>query len=407
MLAVQGPAGAVVPGRRVVVTGLGIVSCCGIGIDAFWAGLSATPEPGERRVAGFDPSAWFGPKDVRRIDRFAQFAVAAAAMALEDAGAGEDSGRLGVDPERAAVVIGTGVGGLGTLEEQITIGLERGMRRISPFLVPMMMPNAGAAAVSMRYGWRGPCETTTTACAAGTHAIGNGARLIATGRCDAVLAGGAEAAMTPTALAGFGNMTALSSTGVSCPFDAARNGFVMAEGGAVLLLEELERARSRGARIYAEVLGAASTADAHHITAPAPGGVGAITCMEQALADAGLPAEAIRHINAHGTSTPLNDAAEAEAILKVFGTPGPPVTSIKGVTGHALGAAGAIEAASLVLTIDRGLIPPTAGYTTPDPAIAIDVVHGGPRAWEPGPALSNSFGFGGHNGCLVLGPAPA
>jgi 3-oxoacyl-[acyl-carrier-protein] synthase II len=212
--------------------------------------------------------------------------------------------------------------------------------------------------------------------------------------------------MTPTGIAGFTNMTALSSSGVSRPFDARRDGFVMAEGGAVLVLEEWEAATARGAKILAEVLGAASTADAHHITAPAPGGSGAVTCMELALSDAGVDAAQVVHINAHGTSTPLNDAAEAEAICKVFGSPGPAVTSIKGVTGHSLGAAGAIEAVSVVMSMRKGLIPPTAGYGEPDPEMAvIDVVRDEPRPWQPGPTLSNSFGFGGHNGCVVFGPA--
>ena len=386
-------------GRKVAVTGLGIVTTAGIGKDEFWAGLCRPGPVGPRRVEAFDATAWFGPKEVRRVDRFAQMGTAAAEMALEDAGSPD------VDPDRAGVIIGTGVGGLQTLEEQIRVHDEKGPRRVSPFLVPMMMANAAAGTVSIRRGWRGPCETTVTACAAGTHSVGNGARLIATGRCDVVLAGGSEAAITDVAMAGFGNMTALSGLGISRPFDAERDGFVIAEGAAVLLLEELEAARARGAHIYALVAGSASTADAHHITAPSPGGSGAAACMELALEDAGIPPEAIRHINAHGTSTPLNDAAEAEAINKVFGTPGPPVTSTKGVTGHALGAAGAIEAAAVALSIEKRLIPPTSGYANPDRAFQLDVVAGEPRPWDPGPALSNSFGFGGHNGCLVLVPA--
>jgi 3-oxoacyl-[acyl-carrier-protein] synthase II len=268
----------------------------------------------------------------------------------------------------------------------------------------MMMGNRGAADVSMRYGFRGPCEATVTACAAGTHSVTNGARLVATGRCDVVIAGSAEAAMTETSIAGFSNMTALSTSGLSMPFDAKRDGFVMGEGGGVLVLEELDRAVARGAHIYAEVTGGASTADAHHITAPAPGGTGAVACMEVALVDAGLAPEAITHINAHGTSTPANDLSEAEAIVKVFGTPGPLVTSLKGITGHSLGAAGSLEAVALALTIERGLIPPTAGTTELDPEIHIDLVTGAPRTWTPGPALSNSFGFGGHNGTLVMAP---
>lgn len=385
--------------RRVAVTGVGVVAPCGIGRDAFWEGLLRTPADARvRPVEGFDPTPLYGPKEVRRVDRFAQFAMAAAVEALADAG------ELGADPDRCGVVVGTGVGGLATLEEQIQVRLEKGEKRVSPFLVPMMMANAGAAGISMRLGWRGPCETITTACAAGTHSVAAGGRLVREGRCDVVLAGGSEAALTTTGIAGFTNMTALSASGVSRPFDAERDGFCIAEGGAVLVLEEWDRAVARGAHIYAELAGAASNADAHHITAPSPGGAGAAACMELALADAGVTAADVRHVNAHGTSTPLNDAAEAEAIAKVFGTAQPAVTSIKGVTGHSLGAAGALEAAATVLTIDRALIPPTAGHTTLDPGMAIDVVTS-PRPWAPGVALSNSFGFGGHNGTLVFAAA--
>ncbi len=385
-------------GRRVAVTGIGVVAACGIGPEAFWAGLLAEAPTGDRRVEPFDPTPWFGTKEARRADRFTHFAMAAASQAVEAAG------RLDADPDRCGVLIGTGVGGLQTVEDQIITHHEKGARRVSPFLIPMMMGNAAGAAVSMRFGWRGPCETTVTACAASTHAIGNAARLVALGTCDAVLAGGSEAAITPTGLAGFTNMTALSPTGVSRPFDAGRDGFVIAEGAAVLLLEELEAARARGAHILGEVRGSASTADAHHITAPSPGGSGAVRCMELALADAGLGADAVVSVNAHGTSTPLNDAAEAEALNKVFGTPGPAVTSTKGVTGHALGAAGAFEAAAVLLSFEHRLIPPTAGLVQVDPDIHLDLVQGEPRPWEPGPTLSNSFGFGGHNGCLVLAP---
>jgi 3-oxoacyl-[acyl-carrier-protein] synthase II len=277
---------------------------------------------------------------------------------------------------------------------------------VSPFLVPMMMANAAGASISMRYGWQGPCETVATACAASTHAIGNAARTIAWGRCDAMVAGGAEACLTPTALAAFANMTALSSSGRSMPFDPDRDGFVMSEGAALVVLEELENARRRGAHIYGEIVGAASTADAHHITAPSPGGAGAVSCMELALADAGLSPSAIGHINAHGTSTPLNDAAEADAIRKVFGGGSPPVVSIKGVTGHSLGAAGALEAVAVLLTFEHGLIPPTGGTTRLDPQMDIDLVLGEPRPWTPAPVISNSFGFGGHNGSLIIAPAP-
>ena len=397
MLLGIGPDGPV-QGRRVVITGMGVLACCGTGLDAFWDGLNRPQSEGERRVPDFDPSDWFGPKDARRVDRFAQFSVAAADMAIADAG------EIGADPDRAGVIFGTGVGGLDSLEQQIGVSLEKGARRISPFLIPMMMPNAGAANVSMRAGWRGPCETITTACAAGTHSVAAAARLVAGGRCDVAIGGGAEAAMTGVGIGSFTNMTALSTSGVSRPFDARRDGFVITEGAGALVLESLEHARRRGARIYGEILGAGSTADAHHITAPAPGGNGAAACMELALADAGIAAGDIGHINAHGTSTPLNDMAESQAIAKVFGHPGPPVTSTKGVTGHALGGAGAIEAVAVTLSIVRRLIPPTAGYEEPDPDITLDVVHGSARTWEPAPSLSNSFGFGGHNGTLVIGP---
>lgn len=387
--------------RRVVVTGIGVLAKCGTGLDAYWKGLLQPAEAGPRTIEDFDPSPWFGPKEARRTDRFAQFSVAAAHMALEDAG------ELTADLDRSGVLIATGVGGLNTLEDQIVVCHEKGPARVSPFLVPLMMCNAGAAAVSMRFGWRGPCETTVTACAASTHAIGNAARLIAMGTCDAVMSGGTEAAITPTAVAGFANMTALSSSGISRPFDVERDGFVIAEAAAVLVLEEMEMAIERGAHIYGEVLGAASTADAYHITAPSPDGAGAVRCMELALSDAGVAPSDVGQINAHGTSTPLNDAAEASAITKVFGSQSPPVVSTKGVTGHALGAAGAIEAAAVMLSYKHKMIPPTAGLANVDPEITIDIVRGEPRPWEPKPALSNSFGFGGHNGCLVFGPPPS
>lgn len=388
--------------RRVVITGMGVVAPCGIGKEAFWEGLHRPASPGETLVVpDFDPEPWFdSPKDVRRADRVEQFARAAAGMALDDGGEPTS------DPMRRGVIIATGIGGLNTLESQVEVRIEKGERRVSPFLVPMIMANAGAASVSMRYGWQGPCETISTACAAATHAIGYAARLILWDRCDAVLAGGTEASITRTSTAGFRNMTALTSSGLSRPFDADRDGFVLSEGAAVLLLEELETAKARGARIYGEILGSASTADAYHITAPSPGGAGAIACMEMALADAGLRPGDIAHVNAHGTSTPLNDAAEAEAIAKVFGSPGPVVTSTKGATGHPLGAAGALEAVAVMLSMEHRAVPPTIGTTVVDPEMAIDLVVGESRAWEPGPTISNSFGFGGHNGSLVLTPAP-
>ena len=391
------------PVRRVAVTGVGVVATCGVGRSAFWQGLFRRPADGDvRQVESWDPSPWFAnPKEARRSDRFSQFALAARAEALEQAG------ELGADPARCGVMIGTGVGGIITNEEQIVTRHDRGDRRVSPFLIPMMMPNAAAASVSMRHGFQGPCEAVVTACAAGTHSIGNAINAIRYGRADVMIAGGSEAPITPTALAGFRNMTAMSSSGVSMPFDARRDGFVISEGAGILVLEDWDRAVARGATILAEALGSASTADAHHITAPAPGGMGAMRCMEIALEDSGLTAAQIVHINAHGTSTPLNDAAEAHAIAKVFGENGPIVTSTKGVTGHALGAAGALEAAAVVLAMEHRCIPPTIGLEQRDPELPlIDLVTDpGGRAWEPGPAMSNSFGFGGHNGSVVLGPA--
>jgi 3-oxoacyl-[acyl-carrier-protein] synthase II len=394
----QLPGGPVV-GRPVVITGLGAVTCCGIGVDALWEQLLHPTLSGERRIPGFDPSVWFGPKEARRLDRYAQIGVAAAELAREDAGA------LDADPDRAGVILATGVGGFETLAEQVLVCDRKGPSRVSPFLVPMMMANAGAAHISMRFGWHGPSEAICTACAAGTHAIGAAARLVASGRCDVVIGGGSEAAIHEVSVAAFANMTALSTSGQSRPFDIRRDGFVIAEGAAALVLEDKERAVARGARIYAEIAGAASTADAHHITAPDPEGSGAVSCMELALEDAGLTPKDIVHINAHGTSTPLNDLSEARAIHKVFGEPGPPVTSTKGLTGHALGGAGAIEGVASALTLYHRVIPPTAGLEQPDPEIGLDVVAGEPRPFTPGPVISNSFGFGGHNGCLVLVPA--
>jgi 3-oxoacyl-[acyl-carrier-protein] synthase II len=393
----QGPSGPVA-GRRVAVTGLGAVTCCGIGIEALWEGLCHPTITGERRIPDFDPAQWFGPKEARRLDRFAQVAIAAADLALTDAG------ELGADPARSGVIFGVGIGGFHTSVEQIQVFFEKGAKRVSPFFVPMIMGNAAPANISMRFGWRGPSEAIVTACASGTHALTNAARMVASGRCDVAIGGGTEATINDVAIAAFANMTALSNSGESRPFDVRRDGFVMSEGAGALVLEDWDRAIQRGARIYAEVLGGASTSDAHHITAPEPGGSGAVACMELALEDAGLQPSDVAHINAHGTSTPLNDLAEARAINKIFGEPGPPVTSVKGVTGHELAAAGAIEAVVSVLSIDRGLIPPTYGCEQQDPEIRIDVVTGEPRAFVPGPVLSNSFGFGGHNGCVVFGP---
>ena len=404
---------------RVAVTGLGVKTSAGTDLESFWATLTAgrstaagitryDPSPLPVRfgceVRDFDPAAYLGPKESRRIDRVTQLGFAASADALADAGDHR------CDPARSAVIVGTGVGGLITLEEQIGVYHDKGAARVSPFLVPMMMANATAGTIAMQFGWKGPNMCVATACAASANAIGEAARLIRDGSADIVMTGGSESCLTPTAISAFARMTALSTRNddpehASRPFDADRDGFVMGEGAAALVLERWDRAVARGAHIYGEVLGYGRNADAYHITAPSPGGEGAAACMGLALDDAGIPAAAIGHVNAHGTSTPLNDAAEAEAIGKVFGGSPPPVTSTKGVTGHLIGAAGATEAVACLLTFAHGAVPPTANLERLGDDIVLDVVSGAPRALEPAPALSNSFGFGGHNATLVLAPA--
>ena len=404
---------------RIAVTGMGVKTPAGNDVAAFWATLlegRPTAAPIRRfdasdlpvafacEVLDFDAGAYLGHKEARRADRVSQLGFAAATDALADAG------DLGADPGRCAVVAGTGVGGLWTQEEEEKILFAKGASRVSPFLVPMMMSNATAALIAMRHGWKGPNFCVTTACAAGTHAIGEATRLIHEGSADVVMAGGAEAAITPIALASFARMGALSTrsddpTRASRPFDVDRDGFVMGEGAAFLVLERWDRAEARGARIHGEILGYGRNSDAHHITAPSPDGSGAVACMELALEDAGLGPSAIGHVNSHGTSTPLNDAAEAEAIVKAFAGSPPPVTSTKGVTGHCIGAAGAVEAVAAILASAAGLVPPTANHDRTDPAVTVDIVAGAPRALR-GPVLSNSFGFGGHNATLVLSGLP-
>ena len=403
---------------RVAVTGLGIKSPAGVDLDAFWSTLTAgrstaatikrfDPSPLPVRfgceVADFDPTAYLNPKEARRVDRVTQLGLAAAVDALSDAG------ELGADPARSAVIIGTGIGGLITLEEQTTNYLEKGPARVSPFFVPMMMANATAGTIAMQLGWTGPNLCIATACAASAHAIGEAAGLIRSGAADVAITGGSESCMTPVAISAFARMTALSTRNdapelASRPFDADRDGFVMGEGAAGLVLERWDRAVARGARIYGEVAGYGRNADAYHITAPSPGGEGAAVCMQLALDDAGLEPSAIGHVNGHGTSTPLNDAAEAEAIRKVFGEAAPPVTSTKGVTGHLIGAAGATEAIACLLAIDRRAVPPTANVDRIGDDIQLDIVVGAPRTVAAAPALSNSFGFGGHNATLILTP---
>lgn len=397
--------------HRVLVTGVGVVAPCGIGADAFWAGLARPPEPEPvRAVADFSPEGlWPSAAMTRRHARFTQFAMAAADQALKDAGLDPDrSGTDGSprpDPTRVGVYVGNGSGASAERDAQVLALDKRGRAAVSPLLVPMVMPNSAAAAVSIRWGFRGPCETVSTACASGTHSLVSAMLAIAHGRIDVAVAGGAEASLAPTVITAYENMRALAPRGVSQPFDAAREGFCLSEGAGVLILESAEHAARREApTVYAEVAGGASTADAHHMTAPSREGRGALECMSLALADAETASHEVTHVNAHGTSTPANDAAEATAISRLFGTARPSVTSIKGVTGHSLGGAGAIEAVSLALSFARRAIPPTLGTTRVDPALDIDVALER-TAWEPSPALSNSFGFGGHNGTLVFRPA--
>ena len=382
-------------GRRVAVVGLGALSCAGVGVDALWQALQKDTAPESKRLSPFNADHLGGPKELRRLDPFTLYGLMAADEAWRQSGL---EGPL-LD---AATVVTTGIGGLQTVLEQVRILNEKGPARVSPFMVPMMMPNAASAAVSMRFGLGGPCETVTTACAAGTHAIGNAARFVASGRSTFAVAGGAEAVMVQIAESGFRNMTALSNTEFSRPFDVERDGFVMGEGAGVLVLEEWEHAVARGANILAEVIGAASTADFYHITAPDPSGAGAIRCMETALSDAGITASDVSHVNAHGTSTPLNDLAESAAMRHVFAGAVPPVTSVKGHLGHSLAAAGALEGVVSVMSLRHQTIPPTAGTTVVDPAIGLDVVIGEPRRADLDIVMSNSFGFGGHNGTVLF-----
>ncbi len=382
-------------GRRVAVTGLGALTCLGVGVEALWEAIQSPEAPTSKRLGEFDASHIGGPKELRRLDPFTLYGLVAADEAWRDSG-------LTSPIVDGGSIVTTGIGGLQTVLEQVNTLNTKGPARVSPFMVPMMMPNAATAAVSMRFGLGGPAETVTTACAAGTHAIGNAARLVASGRCSVALAGGAEAVMVEIAESGFRNMTALSNTDLSRPFDVDRDGFVMGEGAGVMVLEDWDHAVARGATIYAEVIGAASTADAHHITAPDPEGNGAIRCMELALADADISAGEVSHINAHGTSTPLNDLAESVAMRHVFANKVPPVTSVKGHLGHSLSAAGALEGVVSVLTLRHQMIPPTAGTVNVDPAIGLDVVTKSPRPGSYDVVLSNSFGFGGHNGSVIF-----
>jgi 3-oxoacyl-[acyl-carrier-protein] synthase II len=408
--------------RRVVITGIGLVTPLGVGTEANWSALMAGrsgigpitrfdasqhPVRIAGQVPGFDAEQWFGRKDARKMDAFIQYAVAAARLAVEDAGLPRPLAEA--DQERTGVQIGVGVGGMETLEEAFEVLRTKGPSRISPFTIPRLIPNMAAGQVSIELQACGPNLGSVSACATGAHSVGDAARLIATGDADCMIAGGAEAAITSLSIAGFAALRALSRrndepTRASRPFDKERDGFVAAEGAGVLVLEALERATARGARIYAEVAGYGQSGDACHMTAPHPEGRGAKAAMRNAIADAGLSPDAIGYLNAHGTSTEFNDAVESLAIKAVFGDHARRlwVSSTKSMTGHMLGAAGAVEAAYTALTLHRGEVPPTINYEHPDPECDLDYVPNEPRHARFEAALSNSFGFGGANAALVL-----
>jgi 3-oxoacyl-[acyl-carrier-protein] synthase II len=390
----------------VVITGRGVVSSVGEGADAFFEALLSKRSgiaDGIGACVDFDPESAMSPKEARRSDRYTQLAVAAATQAVEEAGLPD-----GVDPERLGVIVGTGVGGLVTLQAECQAWLEGGDRAVSPHFVPMMMPNAAAGTIAIKLGARGPGFSVSSACATGGHAIGEALRMIDRGEADAVIAGGTEAALTGLCIAAFRRMGALSREGVSRPFDAERDGFVMGEGAGVLVLEREDHARARGAQVLARVAGYGASSDAFHITQPDENGRGAKQAMLATLADAGAATGDVGYINAHGTSTPFNDKIETLAIKQVFNgsaTP-PPVSSTKSHIGHLLGAAGAVEALVCVEAVRRGVLPPTINYEQPDPDCDLDYVPEGPRE-VPGLelALSNSFGFGGQNACLAVAKA--
>jgi 3-oxoacyl-[acyl-carrier-protein] synthase II len=403
--------------RRVVITGVGAVTPLGVGARALHTGWLAGRtgiEAGVGACSDFDPTDVMSVKAARRSDRFAQLAIGAAAEAVADAGWDSDSPPY--DPAAVGCVIGSGIGGMSTFEGSCETLHERGAERVSPLAIPLLMGNAATGLLSMRHGLRGPAFGVMSACASGAHAIGTAARMISAGDADAVVAGGAEATLTPLATAAFAAMDATSVTGVSRPFDARRDGFVMGEGAGVLVLEVEDRARARGAEVRGEVLGYAATADAHHLTAPDPTGESAARAVSRALDDAGLSPADLDYVNAHGTSTPLNDRSETQALKLALGDDARriPVSSTKSAIGHLLGAAGAVEAIATVLALGERVAPPTLGYEQPEEGLDLDYVPDGPRPLRPsrderGPqpavAISNSFGFGGHNAVLCLAGA--
>jgi 3-oxoacyl-[acyl-carrier-protein] synthase II len=408
--------------KRVVITGYGCVSALGNNVKTTWKNIldgksgagpitqfPITEEFSSRigaEVKDFDPVELFGRKEARRMDRYTQFALASSQQALDASGLSiTDENR-----DRIGAVIGTGIGGILTLATQLQVLNKRGPKRVSPFLVPMMIPDSAGSMIAIQFGLRGPNFAVVTACATGTNAIGEAAEVIRRGQADVMFAGGSEAAFSPLALAGLGSMTALSTRNddpqaASRPFDKDRDGFLISEGSAVLVLESLEHAQTRNATIFAEVLGYGSNNDAFHISAPAENGHGAFLCMRMALKDAKLKPTQIDYINAHGTSTPLNDKNETAAIKTCFGDDAYniPVSSTKSMTGHLMGASGALEALFCVLAIQDNILPPTINYTTPDPECDLDYVPNQARRHQVNITLSNSFGFGGHNAAIILG----
>jgi len=402
------------------VTGLGAITPLGIGTEQYWQGLlagrsgvspvedfdcSAIATRIAAQVKGFRPEEYLDRKEVKRMDRFAQFAAAASKMAVADAGLPlTDQTRA-----RVGVFIGSGIGGIATFEEQHRKLIEGGLGRVSPFFIPMMIANMGTGNVAKMLGAQGPSETAVTACATSTNSIGDAYLVIKRGEADAIVAGGAEAAVVPISMAGFSNMKAMTTrnddpTHASRPFDVGRDGFILGEGSGILILEELETARARGARIYAEIIGYGMSNDAYDMVHPAPEGAGAARAMTAALKSACIPPEAVGYINAHGTSTPAGDVLEVQAIKSVFGAHARrlAVSSTKSMTGHLLGAAGAIEAIATALALQKGIMPPTMNLETPDPECDLDFVPNKPREQQADIALSNSFGFGGHNATLVF-----
>lgn len=405
--------------KRVVITGIGAISPLGLSVEETWKKIiagesgisritkfdaSSLPSQIAGEVKGFKPEEFMSAKLVSRVDTFIQYAIAATEMALSDAGLPKSD--LG---DEVGVIIGVGMGGVGQVEHYTRVLDERGYKRVTPFFIPMIIPNMAAGQIAILYGAKGPNMAVCTACAAGNHAIGEAFRAIQEGKATAMICGGTEALITPLTLAGFSVMKALSTRNdapekASRPFDAKRDGFVIAEGCGILILEELEHAQRRGARIYAELLGYGANADAYHMTAPSPEGEGAAKCMELALKDAGLKPEEVDYINAHGTSTPLNDAAETKAIKRTFGEHAYKlmVSSTKSMTGHLLGGAGGLEAVLTVKALETSIVPPTINYEEPDPECDLDYVPNQARKADIKIALSNAFGFGGTNACLVF-----